>query len=379
MATQFDFKAATPDTTFPANGFLFGADSQSASDPSIYSHTAYLNYILSLANTWAATQTIAPAANTNALAVTGYSLTGSNAQSLVDLAGTWNTTGTPTAFKINVTDTASNAASRLMDLQTGGTSRFVVSKAGYLTIGAASDFAPVVINIAATSGSPTIAHIGTSVLGIVNNGGSAVYPVAMRYALSSTPTAAPDILMERDAANILALRNGANAQTFRVYNTYTDASNYERASISWSSNVLSIATQEAGTGTARDIQIGRGRAIVFPTIGGWQMRFSGTLETYLNWDAFTVRSDTQIGFASSTTVPTGAGDTTFIRSGAAIIGVRGSNTTTPGAINLYTYNASPPAAPSASQALIYADTSGGKIRLMAIFPSGAAQQIAIEP
>ena len=75
------------------------------------------DYIVALANTWTATQTITPAANTNALASTGYSLTGSNAQSLIDLAGTWNTSGTPTAVKNNGTDTASNASTLLMDLQ----------------------------------------------------------------------------------------------------------------------------------------------------------------------------------------------------------------------------------------------------------------------
>lgn len=93
------------------------------------------DYIIALANTWAATQTITPAANTSALAVTGYSLTGSNAQSLVDLAGTWNTSGIPTAIKLNVTDTASNASSLLMDLQAGGMSRFSVRKDGVATVG----------------------------------------------------------------------------------------------------------------------------------------------------------------------------------------------------------------------------------------------------
>jgi hypothetical protein len=91
------------------------------------------DYIVALANTWTATQTITPAANTNALASTGYSLTGSNAQSLIDLAGTWNTSGTPTAIKHNVTDTASNASSLLMDLQLGGTSLFKVAKTGAAT------------------------------------------------------------------------------------------------------------------------------------------------------------------------------------------------------------------------------------------------------
>jgi hypothetical protein len=40
--------------------------------------------------------------------------------------------------------------------------------------------------------------------------------------------------------------------------------------------------------------------------------------------------------------------------------------------------ATPSAAP-ASTGRIYFDSSGGKVRLMAIFPSGAAQLIATEP
>jgi hypothetical protein len=51
---------------------------------------------------------------------------------MFDLAGTWNTSGTPTALKLNVTDTASAAGSALMDLQVGGVSQFKVSKGGLL-------------------------------------------------------------------------------------------------------------------------------------------------------------------------------------------------------------------------------------------------------
>lgn len=72
--------------------------------------------------------------NHNVLLETGNSLTGSSAASNIDLSRTWNTSGTPTAIKLNITDTASNAASLLMDLQKGGTSQFKVSKAGNVTI-----------------------------------------------------------------------------------------------------------------------------------------------------------------------------------------------------------------------------------------------------
>ena len=73
--------------------------------------------------------------NTNAasILVSNYSLTGSDATSMFDLAGTWNTSGTPTALKLNVTDTASAAGSLLIDLQVGGTSQFKVAKGGRIT------------------------------------------------------------------------------------------------------------------------------------------------------------------------------------------------------------------------------------------------------
>ena len=41
----------------------------------------------------------------------------------------------------------------------------------------------------------------------------------------------------------------------RVYNTYTDASNYERASLRWDSNLFKIETQSNGTGSGRGIAI----------------------------------------------------------------------------------------------------------------------------
>ena len=64
-----------------------------------------------------------------------------------------------------------------------------------------------------------------------------------------------DTYLARDAANILALRNSTTAQTFRLYNTFTNASNYERAALLWSSNLFSIVTQGAGSGTSRKIKI----------------------------------------------------------------------------------------------------------------------------
>jgi hypothetical protein len=81
--------------------------------------------VVGTANTFTATQTFDPADNTSAIIGSGYSLTGSASASFVDLAGTWNTSGTPTAIKLNITNTASTNG-LLMDLQSGSISRFAV-------------------------------------------------------------------------------------------------------------------------------------------------------------------------------------------------------------------------------------------------------------
>jgi len=85
---------------------------------------AHINLILSDADTLP---------NKELLRGGGYSLTGANAQSMVELSGTWNTTGTPVLCRYNVNDTASNAASLLVDRQVNGVSKYKVDKAGNAT------------------------------------------------------------------------------------------------------------------------------------------------------------------------------------------------------------------------------------------------------
>lgn len=61
--------------------------------------------------------------------------------------------------------------------------------------------------------------------------------------------------LHSDAANVLALRNSTNAQAFRVYNTYTDASNNELGAFRWSTNVLQIGSVANGSGSNRDTEL----------------------------------------------------------------------------------------------------------------------------
>ena len=185
---------------------------------------------------------VSASSNGNALSVSGYSLTGNNAQSLVDLSGTWNTTGTPTAHVVNITDTASNAASLLADYKLGGTSIVSISKSAlrgiYVGVNAASQ----------TANNFTLAYDGTQtilngqnasggvLIGVNNNWGLYVrgssipnspnngsVPNAWAYGWSSASQSSGtmDTFLFRDAAGVVAQKNAANAQEFRVYGNTT--------------------------------------------------------------------------------------------------------------------------------------------------------------
>lgn len=79
--------------------------------------------------------------------------------------------------------------------------------------------------------------------------------------------AARDFFLVREAAGVAGIRNGVNAQTLRLYNTFTDSSNYERLRLEWSSNSLKIGTEAAGTGTVRSLEFWAGTMAFFFSTG----------------------------------------------------------------------------------------------------------------
>jgi hypothetical protein len=201
------------------------------------------------ANTFTDGQTIAQtAANAAALLISGHSLTGSNAQSLLDLSGTWNTSGTPSAIKLNITDTASNASALLMQLQTGGTNRFIVTKTGLCTIGSAAiASAGTVLNL--------VSSFGTSTLS-VGGGGS----LNLSAGLSAGGTISSNIFsigeteIQRDSAYVNSFRRGTNAIQLNVNNTFTSTTNFERATMDWrtTTGLFRFGTEKgSGGGSAR--------------------------------------------------------------------------------------------------------------------------------
>jgi hypothetical protein len=202
----------------------------------------------------------------------GGSLTGTQADSSLTISPTWNTTGTPTAVLLNVTDTASNAASLLMDLQVGGVSKFSVTK---------STVNSTVIQLNSNGGIANIEAFGNSLTLAGNGGHNVVLPAAnfqragvgYGFFLGTGTTANSPVLYgnAQEANHTIAQRNGTNAQTFRVYNTFTDASNFERLSISGGgASSFRIAAEASGTGSSRSIALDTalgGGGIVFATGG----------------------------------------------------------------------------------------------------------------
>jgi hypothetical protein len=71
---------------------------------------------------------------------------------IYDLSDTWNAGATTfTAIKMNVTDTASAAGSKLIDLQVGGTTRFDVDKNGQVEISAGTALLPSLSTLSDTN------------------------------------------------------------------------------------------------------------------------------------------------------------------------------------------------------------------------------------
>lgn len=280
-----------------------------------------------------------------------------------DLTQTWdNGATTYTAIKMNVTDTASAAASLLMDLQVGGVSKLKVRKDGLVqgaggsstafTIGSTTEFRPGAIGLGfqgggfssgGWTGGGGLGHdtAGLNVSIAWSNRGFLLSSVMGLGWSSGAIAAAADIELWRDAADTLAMYRGVNPQALRLYNTRTDASNYERGFIRWSGNVFQVGIDYAGTGSAR-------------------------IAHYRGFDA---NARYQVDGNGLTLVDTAGGEVR-IRNGLMSISakyIEGTEITAP-------------AAPATNAGRLYFEDNGaGKTRLMCLFATGAAQQVAIEP
>jgi hypothetical protein len=243
----------------------------------------------------------------------------------------------------------------LLDLRTNSTSRFQVTKAG--SIGGQNS-STALFNLAETnsafgfsSGSPGIYKLGT-LIGLFQSAGPSF---AGELGVGNTSR---DLLLARDDVGVLAQRRttvGGTTypQAFRIYNAYTDASNYERGFMRWNSNVFEIGGEVLGSGTARTLKV-------------------------MNSTTIQITPSNAVLQIDANVRPTSNGSNNL-----GIDSVRWATTFTANVVQSgYQELAemTAPAAPAADRVRIYAQDNGsGKTQLMALFATGAAVEIAIEP
>jgi hypothetical protein len=200
---------------------------------------------------------------------TGGTATTTKPQFLIEPTGTtstaWSTNGT--GFGVNA---PSGFTGNLLDLQVNGTSQLRVNNAG--TINNSFSISNEQIIGGGNAGRITLSSSNAAILlgttlnssrcGYVSTaagwveGFSLSNDIPLRWSSTTNAVQTPDVLLFRDAAGILAQRNGTAAQTFRVYNTYTSATNYERGKLEWSGNAFRIGTEKgSGGGTARTVEV----------------------------------------------------------------------------------------------------------------------------
>jgi hypothetical protein len=194
----------------------------------------------------------------------------------LDVAQTWNASGTTfTGLNVTATDTASATASVIANFSLGSTSVLAVTKTGIrLRNGVGGTFDTFLETSAGGSGGDLIirgnqantfrflpfandCYCDNSANGawiFRNSNGTERFKVTNAGAIQLN---ADQVTLIPDAANALAQRRTTNAQTFRLYNTFTSATNFERLNLRWASNEF-ILDAEAGSagGTLRGIKLG---------------------------------------------------------------------------------------------------------------------------
>ena len=392
--TDINLKTLTPDTSLPTTGFLFGADSQASTNPSVYS-----------------TQTVATTL-LGSTSLTGDTLTAD--APVLNLAQTWNSVGTTfTGMKFNAagsSSTNSSATSLLMDLQIGGTSQFTVSKNGRIITnnGVFNSLSSGVL----PTGNFVYFYAAGAVIATVTSSGFSI-------------GGSNDVLLTRKAAANLQL--GAAdavtpvAQTLSVQSVVAGTSNTAGAAFTITGSqgtgtgaggsIVFQVAPAGGSGTAQNalaaaLTIDSTKLATFAFAAAFPAGSTSNLAIQISatnyglyrgahgggasiitncagTDVFAVGQNGGIGVANIgpytfTTSIASSYDASLWRDAAGVLGVRGTSSSVGAALSFIEQTA--PASPAANIVRIYAEDNGsGKTRLMAIFATGAAQQIAIEP
>lgn len=225
-----------------------------------------------------------PARDNSGLQV--FPTNGAASASPVSLTGTWFAGGTGTTtkpqFLVEPNGTTStfwstfgtglgiNAPSgfngNICDFQLAGSSRFRVSSDGACLAGAGSASAVSYGVGNPNTGIYTRFSPSLGILDLASNGvlrceiQASQFLVGGPIVINSNPNAVTGTNFASlycDSSDILGLRQGTVAQSLRIYNTFTNADNFERLNVRWNSNEAIIDAQAGiGGGTLRGIKLG---------------------------------------------------------------------------------------------------------------------------
>jgi hypothetical protein len=217
---------STGQLVYNLNGSYQGVSTMTFDGTSVTLAGRLINSYTSLAS--------APAKHFTGSWFTGGTSTTTKPHFLIEPAGTTSTAWSASGTGLGV-NAPSGFAGNLLDLQMNGVTTVYATAAGLLGATTANIGSTIISSTGVTLVNTRNITFTGSLVGTVNWG---------------------DLFIARDAANTLAQRNDANAQTSRIYNTFTSATNFERAKIEWASNILRIGTEKGSAGgTARDMEL----------------------------------------------------------------------------------------------------------------------------
>ena len=183
-------------------------------------------------------------------------------------------------------------------------------------------------------------------------------------------------------SGLVEMKSGTTWQNLRLYSTTDNATNYEYITVTQSGASWRIGNNKLGTGPTRAIALVAQGSVQLGANGGdgWSVNTSkhflpdGTTNTRDLGQAANRIRNLYVGTLI---------DCTGNLTASGTLAVTGATTLT-GAVTTANFIAgaemTAPAAPAANGYRIFAEDNGaGKTRLMVLFATGAAQQIAIEP
>jgi len=185
-----------------------------------------------------------------------------NTNPALTISQTWsNSNSVFTGVLVNIANSNSATGSVIADFQTNGTSAVSVNRTGIGIAGTSwMTFSPTFGSAVAQSGvwyfNNSVAFGVASSLGTGSGAVQLASTESLGWSSATQPYSAnADLRLFRDTNDTLAQRRTTNPQTYNIYNTFSNSTNYERGKIAWTNNVLTIGTEKGtGGGTARALQ-----------------------------------------------------------------------------------------------------------------------------